>query len=166
MPPTHPPQISEFFVWDSEGHKSVLSSVTRLQEIYNPIIYKPGPRSQPCLCPNGHLFFQQSCYVGNPLSYKYALPYIYSQYHIMREKCYNFLGHSQPLRGGGGGGTCPPGPPLSPALIKSSLDKLLICRLDLAVLFTPFTPNRQNRNQVRWNICAGIRRSTPSYEVV
>ena len=40
--------------------------------------------------------------MGNPLSYKYALPYIYSQYHIMREKC--FLGHSQPLRGGGGGG--------------------------------------------------------------
>ena len=39
-------------------------------------------------------------------------------------------------------------------------------RLDLAVLFTPFTPNRQNRNQVRWNICAGVRRSTPSYEVV
>ena len=39
-------------------------------------------------------------------------------------------------------------------------------RLDLAVLFTPSTPNRQNRNQVRWNICAGVRRSTPSYEVV
>ena len=39
-------------------------------------------------------------------------------------------------------------------------------RLDLAVLFTPSTPNRQNRNQVRWNICAGLRRSTPSFEVV
>ena len=39
-------------------------------------------------------------------------------------------------------------------------------RLDLAVLFTPSTPNRQNRNQVRLNICAGVRRSTPSYEVV
>ena len=39
-------------------------------------------------------------------------------------------------------------------------------RLDLAVLFTPSTPNRQNRNQVHWNICAGIRRSTPSSEVV
>ena len=39
-------------------------------------------------------------------------------------------------------------------------------RLDLAVLFTPSTPNRQNRNQVRWNICAGVRRSTPSFEVV
>ena len=33
-------------------------------------------------------------------------------------------------------------------------------RLDLAVLFTPSTPNRQNRNQVRCNICAGVRRST------
>ena len=39
-------------------------------------------------------------------------------------------------------------------------------RLDLAVLFTPSTPNRQNKNQVRWNICAGVRRSTPSFEVV
>ena len=39
-------------------------------------------------------------------------------------------------------------------------------RLDLAVPFTPSTPNRRDRNQVRWNICAGVRRSTPSYEVV
>ena len=39
-------------------------------------------------------------------------------------------------------------------------------RLDLAVLFTPFTPNRQNRNQVCWNICAGVCRSTPYSEVV
>ena len=39
-------------------------------------------------------------------------------------------------------------------------------RLDLAVLFTPSTPNRQNRNQVRWNTCAGVRRSTPSSKVV
>ena len=39
-------------------------------------------------------------------------------------------------------------------------------KLDLAVLFTPSTPNRQNRNQVRWNTCAGVRRSTPSSKVV
>ena len=39
-------------------------------------------------------------------------------------------------------------------------------RLDLAVLFTSSTPNRQNRNQVHWNNCAGVRRSTPSFEVV
>ena len=39
-------------------------------------------------------------------------------------------------------------------------------RLDLAVLFTPSTPNRQNTNQVCWNICAGVRRSTPYSEVV
>ena len=39
-------------------------------------------------------------------------------------------------------------------------------RLDLAVLFTPSTPYRQNRNQVHWNICAGVHRSTPSSEVV
>ena len=39
-------------------------------------------------------------------------------------------------------------------------------RLDLAVPFTPSTPNRQNMNQVCWNICAGVRRSTPYSEVV
>ena len=39
-------------------------------------------------------------------------------------------------------------------------------RLDLTVLFTPSTPNRQNKNQVRWIISAGVRRSTPSFEVV
>ena len=39
-------------------------------------------------------------------------------------------------------------------------------RLDLAVPFTLFTPNRQNRNQACWNICAGVRRSTPYSEVV
>ena len=39
-------------------------------------------------------------------------------------------------------------------------------RLDLAVLFTPSTPNRHNRNQVCWNTCAGVCRSTPSSKVV
>ena len=39
-------------------------------------------------------------------------------------------------------------------------------RLDLAVLCTPSTQNRQNRNQVRQNTCTGIRRSTPSSKVV
>ena len=39
-------------------------------------------------------------------------------------------------------------------------------RLDLAVLFTPSTPNRQNRNQVRLNTCAGVRQSTSSSDVV
>ena len=34
-------------------------------------IYKPRSHSQPCLCPHGLLFFQQSCYGGNLLSYKY-----------------------------------------------------------------------------------------------
>ena len=46
-----------------------------------------------------------------------------------------------------------------------SLDRIRD-RLDLAVLFTPSTPNRQNWNQVRWNTCAGVRRSTPSSKVV
>ena len=38
--------------------------------------------------------------------------------------------------------------------------------LDLAVLFTPFTPNRQNTDQVRWNFCAKVLRRSPSSEVV
>ena len=32
--------------------------------------------------------------------------------------------------------------------------------LDLAVVFTPFTPDRQNKN-----ICAGVLQGTPSFEV-
>ena len=45
---------------------------------------------------------------------------------------------------------------------------VVVCRgrLHLAVLFTPFTPHRQNRNQVRCNTCAGVHGSTPSFEVV
>ena len=38
--------------------------------------------------------------------------------------------------------------------------------LDLAVLFTTFTPNKQNRNQVLWKICAGVLRHTPSSAVM
>ena len=49
---------------------------------------------------------------------------------------------------------------------KSSLPLETWGRLDLAVLFTPSIPDRQNRNQVRWNICAGVRQSTPYSEVV
>ena len=78
-PPPPLPQISEFLFGTGRGHKSVLSSATRLQEILNPIIYKPGSHSQPCLCSQGYLFFQQSCYVGEL-----------------------FLGHSGPLWGRGG----------------------------------------------------------------
>ena len=35
-------------------------------------------------------------------------------------------------------------------------------RLDLAVIFTPFIPDRQNTNQVQRNICAGALQRTPS----
>ena len=52
------------------------------------------------------------------------------------------------------------------AYAECSKNCLIKSALDLAVLFTPSTPNRQNRNQVRWNICAGVRQSTPSFEVV
>ena len=38
--------------------------------------------------------------------------------------------------------------------------------LDLAVLFTSFAPNTQNRNQVHWNSCAGVLRRTQSSETV
>ena len=38
--------------------------------------------------------------------------------------------------------------------------------LDLAVLFTPFTSNSHNRNQVGRKICAGVLRHTPSSKVV
>ena len=42
----------------------------------------------------------------------------------------------------------------------SCAGKVNRCGLDLAVLFTHSTLNRQNRNQVRWNTCPGVRRST------
>ena len=46
---------------------------------------------------------------------------------------------------------------------RNANSSILFCgswgRLDLAVLFTP---NRQNRNQVPWNTCAGVHRSNPS----
>ena len=45
-------------------------------------------------------------------------------------------------------------------------NQIFMGRLDLAVLFTPSTPDSQNGNQVRWNTCAGVRRSTPSSEVL
>ena len=48
----------------------------------------------------------------------------------------------------------------------SKLPTLYRGRLDLAVPFTPSIPNRQNRNQVCWNICAGVHRSCPYSEVV
>ena len=51
-------------------------------------------------------------------------------------------------------------------LVSQFLERHTLGRLDLAVLFTPSTPIRQNRNQVRWNTCAGVRRTTPSSEVV
>ena len=60
----HPPQISEFFAWDWEGGTKRF--------------YPPRPDYRRFLCPHCLLFFQQSCNVGNLLSYK-------SQYHIMHD---------------------------------------------------------------------------------
>ena len=70
---------------------------------------------------------------------------------------------------GGGGGMIYQAQNVTSWRARTLAFGVLVCfwgRLDLAVLFTPSTPNRQNRNQVRWNICAGVRRSTPSPEVV
>ena len=54
-----------------------------------------------------------------------------------------------------GGLAPPPQSPLDPPLHQSHVTMwpagITKGRLDLAVLFTPSTPNRQNRNQVRWN---------------
>ena len=108
--PPPPPQISEFFVWDSEGAQKCFI----LRDQTTGDLKSHHLQAQATLTalsvPHGHLFLQQSCYVGNPLSYKYALPYIYSQSHIMREKCYIFKGTHSLF-----GGHVPPGPPLSPA---------------------------------------------------
>ena len=68
--PPYPPQISEILFGIGRGHKNVLSSVTRLQEFK---LLQARVTLTACLCPHGLLFFQQSCHVGNLLSYNLSL---------------------------------------------------------------------------------------------
>ena len=64
----YPPQISEFFVWDWEGAQK---SFILLDQTTGDLTFtSPGHTHSLYLCPHGLLFFQQSCYVGNLLSYK------------------------------------------------------------------------------------------------
>ena len=57
----HPPTPNlQVLFGTGRGHKNDLCSPTRLQQVYNAIIYKPRPHSQPCLCPHDHLFFPNS----------------------------------------------------------------------------------------------------------
>ena len=53
-------------------------------------------------------------------------------------------------------------------IYRNTENYLSTCKggLDLAVLFTPFTLDRQNTNQVHRDICAGVLQCTPSSEVV
>ena len=56
--PTHPKFTS--FCFGLGGGKRVFYPPRPDYKRFN--IYKPGSHSQPCLCPHGLLFFQQSCY--------------------------------------------------------------------------------------------------------
>ena len=122
---SHPPQISQFFVWDWEGAQKCF--ILRNQTTGDLTFTSPGQTHSPVCAPHGLLFFQQSCYVGNLLSYiSNIFQLCITVYSCNIISCMNFLGHSQPLRGG----TCPPGPPLGPALQgsnKTILLRMLIC---------------------------------------
>ena len=102
----HPPQISEFFVWDWEGAQKCF--ILRDQTTGN-LTFTDISHSQPCLCPHGLLFLQQLCIT------------VYSRNIIFCIKFFRTLTASSGGGGGGGGGggTCPPGPPLGPALIEN-----------------------------------------------
>ena len=56
--PTHPKLPS--FSLGLGGGKKVFYPPRPDNKRFN--IYKPGSHSQPCLCPHGLLFFQQSCF--------------------------------------------------------------------------------------------------------
>ena len=64
------------------------------------------------------------------------------------------------------------GPDLGPTCLKTKFAarrqrvKALSGGLDLAVLSTRFTPNRQYRNQVHRNICSRVLWRTPSSEAI
>ena len=104
VPPTHPRFTS--FCLRSGGGKRVLYPPRPDYKRFN--IYKPGSHSQPCLCPHGLLFFQQSCY-------KWVICYINNLSLLCITVCscniifcVNFF---RALTASSGGGHMPPGPP-------------------------------------------------------
>ena len=100
------------------------------------------------------IYIEDSYQSNNKVSTEYARPQIifhfengyFSYYHNVQFSHIYYLNWTVDLR-----------PTLAFEILGS---------LDLDVPFTPSTPNRQNRKQVCLNICAGVRRSTPSSEVV
>ena len=72
-PPPYPPQIPSFFVWDSEGAQKCFILRDQTTGELKSYHLQAQAALTALSVPHGHLFFQQSCYVGNPLSYKYAL---------------------------------------------------------------------------------------------
>ena len=102
--PTHP-KYPIFLFGIGRGHKSVLSSATRLQDWGDLTFRSPGHTHSPVCAPTAPFSFSRVmcviCYHISNLSH-YALLYkVTISYYA-----WIFLGHSQPLRGG----TCPQAP--------------------------------------------------------
>ena len=106
----HPPQISEFFVWDWEGAQKCF--ILRDQTTGDLTFTSPGHTHSPVCAPATSFSFSRVvmwviCYYIGNLSQLCIT--VYSRNIIL---CVNFLGHSQLVRGG----TCPPGPSPPPPL--------------------------------------------------
>ena len=104
----HPPQISEFFVWDWEGAQKCF--ILRDQTTGELTFTSPGQTHSPVCAPTASFSFSRVvmwviCYHINNLSLLCIT--VYSRNIIF---CVIFLGHSQPLRGGGA--RAPQAPPL------------------------------------------------------
>ena len=112
----HPPQISDFLFGIGRDHKSLLSSATRLQDRGDLTFRSPGHTHSPVCAPTASFSFSRVvmwviCYHISNLSQLCIT--VYSRNIIL---CVIFLGHSQPLRGGGGARAPQAPPPLGPAL--------------------------------------------------
>ena len=127
-----PPLVSEFCL---ERYSSVLSSVTRLQWIKNPIICKPG--SQLYLCPPP-IFFQQ----------------------YMKKVFFVFLRGLMASSGGGGGGHAPLSPP-PPSIGSGTVGRRLniTAKIELICLTRPsigsgslFQHNKMNNTVLTKNV--------------
>ena len=62
LTPTHP-KFLIFFLLDWEGAQKCFIPRDQTTGDLKSHHLQAGPHSQPCLCPHGHIFFQQTCYV-------------------------------------------------------------------------------------------------------
>ena len=120
MPHPNTPQISVFIVLDWEGaQKCFILRDQTTGDLKSPHLQGRVTLTALSVPPRPHfLSADLLCHISD-LSQLCITVYTRNIIYIMREKSWLFLGHSQPLRGG----TCPPGPPLGPALYGDIIDQ-------------------------------------------